>query len=152
MSGRGVLLDVARAFGRKFLPDGFAITNDILDYTAQKQGVEVRRGDFLLVHTGHIERCLTSKSWGGYSGGDAPGPVERLEFSSTRALTGGSWTIDLVLKSSTGRNLRINEYYEFSSGFLATEACRNAADAFSRAVQNLVGKTFRNPQLSSLIK
>ena len=73
MIGRGVLLDVARAFGKKFLPDGFAITGEILDYTAQKHGVEVRRGDFLLVHTGHIERCLTSKSWDGYSGGDAPG-------------------------------------------------------------------------------
>ena len=59
--------------GKKWLPDGFAITNEMLDYTAQKHGVEVRRGDFLLVHTGHVERCLASKSWDGYSGGDAPG-------------------------------------------------------------------------------
>ena len=68
MVGRGVLLDVARAMGEKFLPDGFAITNEILDYTEAKQGVEVRRGDYVLVHTGHIERCLTNKSWDGYSG------------------------------------------------------------------------------------
>ena len=73
MVGRGVLLDVARAIGKKWLPDGFAITNQMLDYTAEKQGVKVRRGDYLLVHTGHVERCLTSKSWDGYSGGDAPG-------------------------------------------------------------------------------
>ena len=73
MVGRGVLLDVARAMGKKWLPDGFAVTNEILDYTEEKQGVEVRRGDYLLVHTGHVERCLTSKSWDGYSGGDAPG-------------------------------------------------------------------------------
>src|SRR6476620_6209500 len=73
MIGRGVLLDVARAMGKKFLPDGFAITNEILDYTEQTQGAEVRRGDYVLVHTGHIERCLKSKSWDGYSGGDAPG-------------------------------------------------------------------------------
>ena len=31
MIGRGVLLDVARAMGHEFLPDGFAITNEILD-------------------------------------------------------------------------------------------------------------------------
>ena len=68
-----VLLDVARAMGKKHLPDGFAITNEILDYTEQKQGVKVGRGDFLLVHTGHVQRCLDSKSWDGYSGGDAPG-------------------------------------------------------------------------------
>lgn len=73
MVGRGVLLDVARAMGKKHLPDGFAITNEILDYTEQKQGVKVGRGDFLLVHTGHVQRCLDSKSWDGYSGGDAPG-------------------------------------------------------------------------------
>jgi hypothetical protein len=80
------------------------------------------------------------------------GKVERLEFSSTRALTGGSWTIDLSLASSNGKSLRVNEYYEFSSGFAAPEACRNTADAFSRAIQNLVGKTVRNPEFASLIK
>ncbi|MES2564205.1 MAG: cyclase family protein [Pseudomonadota bacterium] len=73
MVGRGVLLDVAKAMGKKWLPDGYAITREILDYTAQKQGVEVRRGDYVLVHTGHIERCFNSKSWDGYPGGDAPG-------------------------------------------------------------------------------
>src|SRR5512146_3251192 len=62
MVGRGVLLDVARAMGRKWLPDGFAITNEILDFTEKKQGVKVKRGDYVLVHTGHVERCLTSKS------------------------------------------------------------------------------------------
>ena len=48
MVGRGVLLDVARAMGRKWLPDGFAITNEMLDHTEEKQGVRVRRGDYLL--------------------------------------------------------------------------------------------------------
>lgn len=80
------------------------------------------------------------------------GKVDRLEFSSTRALTGGSWTIDLALTSSNGKSLRINEHYEFNSGFAAPEACRNTAEAFSRAVQNLVGKTVRNPEFPSLVR
>src|SRR5688500_12060669 len=46
MVGRGVLLDVARAMGHEFLPDGYAITNEILDYTERLQGVKVRRGDY----------------------------------------------------------------------------------------------------------
>jgi kynurenine formamidase len=95
MIGRGVLLDVARAMGRKCLPDGFAITNEMLDYTAAKQGVDVRRGDFLLVHTGHIERCLTSKSWDGYSGGDAPGlafeTVDWIHGKEIAALATDTW-------------------------------------------------------------
>ena len=95
MVGRGVLLDVARAMGEKYLPDGFAITNAILEYTAQQQGVEVRRGDYVLVHTGHIERCLTSKSWDGYSGGDAPGfafeSVEWLHSKEIAAVATDTW-------------------------------------------------------------
>ena len=73
MIGRGVLLDVPKALGLKSLPDGFAVTNEILDFTAAKLKVEVRRGDFLLVRTGHVERKFADKNWDGYSGGDAPG-------------------------------------------------------------------------------
>ena len=103
MVGRGVLLDVARSLGRKWLPDGFAITNEILDHTAEKQGVEVRRGDFLLVHTGHIERCLTSKSWDGYSGGDAPGfAFETVEWLHRKQIAG-------VATDTWGAEVRPNE-------------------------------------------
>jgi hypothetical protein len=79
------------------------------------------------------------------------GKVDHLEFSSTRGLTGGSWTIDLSLSSSNGGKMIVKEYYEFSSGFTAPEACRQTAEAFSRAVQNLVGKTVRDPAFASLI-
>ena len=79
------------------------------------------------------------------------GKIDKLEFSSMRALTGGSWTIDLTLTSSNGKSLTVGEYYEFSSGFSAPEACRNTAEAFSRAVQNLVGKSVKNPGIGALI-
>ena len=45
MVGRGVLLDIARHQGVDWLPDGFAITNDMLDQCAKAQNVEVGRGD-----------------------------------------------------------------------------------------------------------
>lgn len=73
MVGRGVLLDVARWKGKDSLDDGYAITPDDLDECAKAQGVEVRKGDFVLVRTGHQERCLKSGDWTGYAGGDAPG-------------------------------------------------------------------------------
>jgi kynurenine formamidase len=73
MVGRGVLLDVARHKGLDSLPDGYGISNDELDAVAAAQGVEIRRGDFVIVRTGHMERCLKEKVWGGYAGGDAPG-------------------------------------------------------------------------------
>ncbi len=40
---------------------------------AEKQGVRVEAGDFVIIRTGQMERCLTEQAWGGYAGGDAPG-------------------------------------------------------------------------------
>ncbi len=73
MVGRGVLLDVARFKGQDALPDGYAITNADLDATAAAQGVEIRKGDFVIVRTGQQEACIKAGDWGTYAGGDAPG-------------------------------------------------------------------------------
>lgn len=73
MVGRGVLLDVARFKGVESLDDGYAITNEDLDGCALAQKVKIRKGDFVIVRTGHQERCLAKKDWTGYAGGDAPG-------------------------------------------------------------------------------
>jgi len=73
MVGRGVLLDVARWKGVDWLEDGYAITSEDLDACAKAQGVEIRKGDFVIARTGQQERCLAAKDWTGYAGGDAPG-------------------------------------------------------------------------------
>ncbi|MEV4280456.1 cyclase family protein [Actinoplanes xinjiangensis] len=66
IAGRGVLLD----FGD--LPDGFAITSDHLDSVAAKAGVEIGRGDIVLIRTGQLARARRD-GWGDYAGGPAPG-------------------------------------------------------------------------------
>jgi kynurenine formamidase len=73
MVGRGVLLDIARFRGVPWLEDGEAIGNGELDKCAKDQNVEIRRGDFVILRTGQMERCLKEKQWGSYAGGDAPG-------------------------------------------------------------------------------
>ncbi len=73
MVGRGVLLDVARFKGVESLDDGYGISAQDLDACAVSQKLEVRKGDFVIVRTGHQERCLTRKDWTGYAGGNAPG-------------------------------------------------------------------------------
>jgi kynurenine formamidase len=73
MVGRGVLLDVARHKGVEWLEDGYGIGNEDLEKCAAAEQVEVRHGDFVIVRTGQMERCLSTGSWGGYAGGDAPG-------------------------------------------------------------------------------
>lgn len=73
MVGRGVLLDIARFKGVDALDDGYGISNDELDTCARAQNVDIRRGDFVILRTGQMERCLKEKKWGAYAGGDAPG-------------------------------------------------------------------------------
>jgi kynurenine formamidase len=73
MVGRGVLLDMARYKGVESLDDGYPISNADLDGCAARQGVAIRKGDFVIVRTGHQERCLKKQDWSGYAGGDSPG-------------------------------------------------------------------------------
>jgi kynurenine formamidase len=70
--GRGVLLDIPRAKGVRWLEDGYAITSEDLDAAAEMGKVEVRTGDIILLRTGQMARCF-EEGWGTYAGGDAPG-------------------------------------------------------------------------------
>lgn len=80
------------------------------------------------------------------------GTVRRLEFSSSRGITGGSWLIDISLSSTNGRHIDVVEYYEFQSGFVANDACKATADAYLRAVQNLIGKALKHPDFAALTR
>ena len=95
MVGRGVFLDVARYKGVESLEDGYGITNDDLYNTAKKQKVELKRGDYVIVRTGMMERCQKAGSWDGYPGGDAPGfSFETLDFikqTQLAALASDTW-------------------------------------------------------------
>jgi len=95
MVGRGVFLDVARALGKDALDDGYAITSADLDKAAAAHGVQVRRGDYVIVRTGQMEAKLAAGSWDGYPGGDAPGfSFETLEWIRSReiaAIASDTW-------------------------------------------------------------
>ncbi len=75
MVNRVVFVDVARqiAGGRPDpLPPGFEITGAHLEQTSKAQGVEVRRGDSLLIRTGWGQ--YFGKDNGKYLGEQSPGP------------------------------------------------------------------------------
>src|SRR5262252_9797464 len=75
MVNRMVLLDVARqiASGRPDpLPPGFEITGAHLEQTAKAQGVEVRKGDSLMIRTGWAQ--YFAKDNAKYLGEQSPGP------------------------------------------------------------------------------
>jgi kynurenine formamidase len=67
---RGVLLDIAARHGVRWLDRGHAVRPAELEAAEAAQGVRVRPGDALLVHTGNVEAILTE-------GPDAVGPAAR---------------------------------------------------------------------------
>jgi kynurenine formamidase len=106
MVGRGVLLDVARHKGVESLDDGYGISNDELDATARAQKVEIKKGDFVIIRTGQMERCLKARQWGGYAGGDAPGvKFENCYWSQEKEIAG-------ICSDTWGVEVRPNETKE----------------------------------------
>ena len=105
MVGRGVLLDVARFKGVDSLEDGYGIGNEELEKCAAAQKVEIRKGDFVIVRTGHMERCLARGSWEGYAGGDAPGlrfeTAEWIRRSDMAAICADTWGCEVRPNETT---------------------------------------------------
>jgi kynurenine formamidase len=67
--GRGVLLDIPRLRGVKWLEPGQAVTADELTAAEEAQGVRLAEGDILLFRTGHHRRRLELGPWdNGYDG------------------------------------------------------------------------------------
>ena len=79
------------------------------------------------------------------------GNLTKVSFSSSKNLNSGFWNFDLTVTSNNGKSITVTEYYEFESGFNATTACNNTANAIMPAVQNLVGKAIRSPQFAGLL-
>ena len=89
MVGRGVFLDMARFKGVDCLDDGYPITCADLDEACEKQGVEVRQGDYVVLRTGMMDRCLAAGNWDGYAGGDAAGlAFETLDWIYEKKIAG----------------------------------------------------------------
>lgn len=67
--GRGVLLDIPRHRGVKWLEPGEAVTPEELEQCERAQGVRLRSGDILIFRTGHHRRRLELGPWNnGYDG------------------------------------------------------------------------------------
>lgn len=61
--GRGVLLDIPRFRGVKWLEPGEAVTADELEAAEKFEGVRLGEGDIFLFRTGHHRRRLDLGSW-----------------------------------------------------------------------------------------
>ena len=98
ITGRGVLLDVARYKGVDALEPGYAITTDDLEATADAHGVDVGKGDFVMIRTGQMG--ARRGDWGDYAGGDAPGlGLDAVPFVGDRevaAIATDTWGMEVL--------------------------------------------------------
>ena len=85
--GRGVLLDIARYKGKTALATSEPIHAEDLIGCAEKQGVSVGEGDFVLVRTGQMEERRQAGAWGDFAGGPAPGlAISAADFFCPRGV------------------------------------------------------------------
>jgi kynurenine formamidase len=59
---RGVMLDMAKLSGKSILPTGTAFNRKEIVAAAKKQGVEIRKGDVVLFHTGWLNVAEDDKA------------------------------------------------------------------------------------------
>lgn len=79
------------------------------------------------------------------------GNITQLNLASMRGIRRGEWDIGLRLTSTNGHALAVTEHYQFKSGFSADAACKNTADAFLPAVQDLVHQVITSPEFPALV-
>lgn len=63
VTARGVLLDLPRLLGTRWLPPGYAVSTDELDAAAAAQNLTLVPGDVVLIRTGHATRRKHDGPW-----------------------------------------------------------------------------------------
>jgi kynurenine formamidase len=95
---RGVLLDIARFKRVEALKPGHAISEQELTGCAAAEGVEIGRGDIVLVRTGQLGYCR-KHGWGEFAAGDAPGlsfeTARWLQRSEIAAIASDTWGLEV---------------------------------------------------------
>ena len=76
------------------------------------------------------------------------GSLDSLEFSS---VSPANWTFNLTVKSNKSEGYSVETVYPFKTSFSAISACRNVADAWGPAVQQLIRNVIEHPEFNSLI-
>ena len=94
--GRGVLIDMARHFGVETMSAGQVINTSDIKSAAKNQGVNIRKGDVVLFHTGWTDGMLESKpaEWSAGEPGLSNAAAAYLASLEVMAVGADTWGID----------------------------------------------------------
>jgi kynurenine formamidase len=96
--GRGVLIDMAKHFGVDALEGGQAFNADDIKAAVEAQGVEIREGDVVLLHTGWTDAKLESdpQAWVSSEPGISNDAAVYLASLNPMAVGADTWGVDVV--------------------------------------------------------
>jgi len=101
--GRGVVLDMAGYFGVKVVKEGTPYRREDIIGAAKKQGVEIRKGDIVLFHSGWLNLLdgqngvqKDLKRWGSVEPGLGKTGAEYLISKEVVAVGGDTWGLETV--------------------------------------------------------
>lgn len=97
ITARGIVLDMTAIVGKDPVPEGTAFNKKEIDEALQKQGIEIRKGDVVLFHTGWLS--LVGKEDKRYISGE-PGlgkeGAEYLVSKDVLAVGADSWGLEAI--------------------------------------------------------
>lgn len=95
------------------------------------------------------EELFLAQAYDSHAPTSIEGRIERLSFSS---VSPANWEIAMRVSSNKSPGYTVAIKYNYDTSFDAWSACKNVADAFSPAVQELLRQVVANPQFSQLVK
>ena len=104
---RGVLLDVAATKGVEVLPTGYGVTADDLRGSADRAGVEVAKGDVVLIRTGWASNFGDPATYLGQSAGVPGATVDAAEWLAAAGVvtTGADTTAYEQIQPGAGHSI-----------------------------------------------
>ena len=96
--GRGVLIDMARHFGKPALAAGEAFDTGDIRAAAEAQGVAIGEGDVVLFHTGWTDAKLATdpRAWVAGEPGITPDAAEYLASLNILAVGADTWGLEVI--------------------------------------------------------
>jgi kynurenine formamidase len=94
---RGIVLDMSAYFGKAIVPEGTAFNRREIDEAAARQGVEIRKGDVVLFHTGWLS--LVGKDDNRFISGEPGLGKEGAAYLASKevlAVGADTWALEVI--------------------------------------------------------
>lgn len=132
---RGVLLDIARHRGESVVPSGTAVNKADIQAMTKAQGVTIRRGDVVLLHTGWFDATKEMKSAGGVPGFGKDGARYLAELGVVAV--GGDAGAEVFPAETKGEGAPVHQILLADHGVYILEGVKTKDLATDRAYESL---------------